>query len=288
MTPIRIANRLIIALIVSTGLLLLLLAAWAAEVIDDCSQLMHPRRPVPALDSAARNPNGEPSERLRTVVPVLAAGGLSIGPRTSAPLHAPRITSKDRSFSRHHRAGFAALLGMSVVVASNTYAAQFDLRALQPSSLFVQAGVGDQDTHAYVAGATWTWNWRRHISFLTASGYFEAGIGRWTTDEHGVNRSAWATQIGMTPVIRLQPSGRTDRWFAEIGVGANYIVPLYQTNYKRFSTEFNFGDHFGIGRQFGQYRQHELMLRMQHFSNAGIAHPNPGENFLQLRYSRKL
>jgi lipid A 3-O-deacylase len=228
------------------------------------------------------------SPQERTGASVLAAGALSIGRRTSAPLHAPRIASKDHSFSRHRRAAFAALLGMSLVVASTAYAAQFDLGALQPSSLFVQAGVGDQDTHAYVAGATWTWNWHRHISFLTASGYFEADIGRWTTDDHGVARSAWATQIGMTPVIRLQPSGRTDRWFAEIGVGANYIVPLYQTGHKRFSTEFNFGDHFGIGRQFGQHRQHELMLRMQHFSNAGIEHPNPGENFLQLRYSRKL
>ena len=32
--------------------------------------------------------------------------------------------------------------------------------------------------------------------------------------------------------------------------------------------------------------RHELALRLQHFSNAGIKHPNPGENFVQLRYAQ--
>ena len=122
---------------------------------------------------------------------------------------------------------------------------------------------------------------------MTVSGYFEADIGRWTTDDRGVSSSTWATQVGLTPVIRLQSSAAMSHWFAEVGVGANYILPLYRTGHKRFSTEFNFGDHFGVGRQFGERRQHELMLRVQHFSNAGIAHPNPGQNFVQLQYSRR-
>jgi lipid A 3-O-deacylase len=189
-------------------------------------------------------------------------------------------------FSRRRRSLFVAVLGMGFV-ATSSYAALFDLSALQPSTLFIQAGVGDQSTRAYVAGATWNWDWRRRYSAMAVSGYFEADLGRWTTDDRGVSSSTWATQIGVTPVIRLQPVGAANHWFAEIGVGANYIVPLYRTGHKRFSTEFNFGDHLGIGRQFGEYRQHELMVRAQHFSNAGIEHPNPGENFVQLRYSRR-
>jgi hypothetical protein len=39
-------------------------------------------------------------------------------------------------------------------LATSAYAAQFDLSTLRPSTLFVQAGVGDQSTRAYVAGAT--------------------------------------------------------------------------------------------------------------------------------------
>lgn len=167
-------------------------------------------------------------------------------------------------------------------------AAQFDLAALEPSTLFIQAGIGDQSTQAYMGGATWEGNWHKHYSFLAVSGYFEAAAGRWITREEGFSSSAWATQIGLTPVIRLQPSGFGHDWFAELGVGANYIIPLYKADHKRFSTEFNFGDHLAIGRQFGERRQHELALRVEHFSNAGIAHPNPGENFVQLRYAYRL
>jgi hypothetical protein len=43
-----------------------------------------------------------------------------------------------------------------------------------------------------------------------------------------------------------------------------------------------------VGRMFGAERQHELVLRLEHFSNAGIDHPNPGENFVQLRYAHRL
>ena len=36
---------------------------------------------------------------------------------------------------------------------------------------------------------------------------------------------------------------------------------------------------------FEGFAAHELALRVQHYSNAGIRHPNPGENFVQLRGS---
>jgi len=181
----------------------------------------------------------------------------------------------------------AALFGLRFTIAPAD-AAQFDFGALEPSTLFFQAAAGDQRTQSYVGGATWDWNWHKRYSFLTASGYFEAAGGRWTTRDRGVTSSTWATQVDVTPVIRLQPAARFSSWFAELGVGVNYIIPLYRTDHKRFSTEFNFGDHFAIGRQFGERRRHELALRMEHFSNAGIEHPNPGENFLQLRYAYRL
>ena len=154
-----------------------------------------------------------------------------------------------------------------------------------PSTAFVQAGIGDQSTRAYIGGFTWDWNWRHHYGFGTLSGYFDADFGRWTTDRNGVKGYAWMTQLGLTPVLRFRPTGAAADWFAEIGVGPNYILPLYRSGSKRFSSEFNFGDHVAIGRDFGGRGQHELALRAEHFSNAGISHPNPGENFVQLRYS---
>jgi hypothetical protein len=71
----------------------------------------------------------------------------------------------------------------------------------------------------------------------------------------------------------------------EGGVGITFTTTLYETERKRFSTSFNFGDHIAVGRNFGERREHEISLRIEHFSNAGIKHPNPGENFLQIRYS---
>jgi hypothetical protein len=183
------------------------------------------------------------------------------------------------------------MLGMCLIMslaAGRAQAGPPDGSSLRPSSLFIQAGAGDNDTRAFVAGATWDWPWGREFSHMKLSAYFEAGVGRWTTEDSGVSSWGWVTQIGVTPVLRLQPSGAANRWFGEVGVGANYIVPIYQSQDKRFSTQFNFGDHVSIGRQYGQRRQHELLLRLQHFSNAGIAHPNPGENFIQLRYARRL
>jgi len=75
--------------------------------------------------------------------------------------------------------------------------------------------------------------------------------------------------------------------FFEGGVGVTFTTNVYETDRKRFSTSFNFGDHLALGRNFGARREHELSLRFEHYSNAGIKHPNPGENFVQLRYLRR-
>jgi lipid A 3-O-deacylase len=157
--------------------------------------------------------------------------------------------------------------------------------ALEPSAVFAQIGVGDQQTRAYLLGADWDLPWRHQFQIGVLSGYFEGAFGRWTTrnDVHGRD-TAWPTQISVTPVLRIQPA-RLPRYFLEIGVGANYIVPVFNSGHKRFSTEFNFGDHAAIGRRFGTRHPTELAVRVEHFSNAGIDHPNPGENFIQLRYS---
>lgn len=152
----------------------------------------------------------------------------------------------------------------------------------------MQAGLGDDRTTAYLIGVTWGWNWRYRFPCGLITGYADADFGRWTTHRVESDRSAWATQIGVTPVIRVEMLGRLDRWFSEIGVGPNYIVPLFRTGHKRFSTEFNFGDHVAIGHMLGGRDRQELALRVQHFSNAGIGHPNPGENFVQMRYALRL
>jgi hypothetical protein len=159
-------------------------------------------------------------------------------------------------------------------------------RAWVPDSFFAQVGAAEKATSAYTVGATWNWNWSRQLRIGLVTGYTEATVGRWETEDPGAG-SNWFTQAGVTPVLRLFPPLGDHRWFAEIGIGANYISPIYRTEGKRFSTEFNFGDHAAFGRILGDRGQASVALRIQHFSNAGIDAPNPGENFAQLRYSHQ-
>lgn len=160
--------------------------------------------------------------------------------------------------------------------------AESPLNAPLVSSTFVQAGFA-RDARAYVVGASWDWRWRKPLRWGEATGYWESSIGQWRT-RHAPegDHSALVTQIGITPVLRWSPAGTTTGLFLELGIGANVLFPIYETDHKRFSTAFNFGDHLAVGHR---WQQHELSLRLQHFSNAGIKHPNPGENFVQLRYA---
>lgn len=155
----------------------------------------------------------------------------------------------------------------------------------KPSTVFLQSGAGDNQTSAHTLGATWSWNWSRHYRFGYVTGYTEAEIGRWNIENPAAGRADYATQIGVTPVLRLFPSALDGRWFSEIGIGANYIAPLFHTDGRRFSTQFNFGDHIAVGRVLDNEGRSTIALRIQHFSNGGIDSPNPGQNFGQLRFS---
>lgn len=188
--------------------------------------------------------------------------------------------------NRYKYAVVAALAsGLATTVLPLRALAAEPQKPLVPASVFIQAGFGDQRTNAYVVGATWYLPWHFDFSMGTVTAYVEASVGRWhTEDGKGGGTTAWPTQIGAAPVLRLYPAHAAN-WFAEISVGPNYIVPIFHSGEKRFSTEFNFGDHAAIGRRFGAS---EVSLRIEHFSNAGISHPNPGENFLQLRYAHRL
>jgi lipid A 3-O-deacylase len=155
------------------------------------------------------------------------------------------------------------------------------------TQVFVQVGAA-RDATATVIGATRRWDWQRDYSSGVLTGYWEASFGRWTNDmPAGATASAWITQIGVTPVLRWTFDDSRS-WFVEGGIGVNVIAPLYRSGERRFSTAFNFGDHVAIGYRFGATHAHELALRLQHFSNASIKRPNPGADFLQLRYSRAL
>ncbi len=158
-------------------------------------------------------------------------------------------------------------------------------QSLAPRGVFLQAGSGDNATDSVTAGATWRWNGQWALGTGALTGYWDASIGRWRVRHADAGDRSAFTQVGVTPVLRYRGDGGESRWFVEAGIGENVIGPVYRSEDHRFSTAFNFGDHLGVGVDAGERHQHEFTLRYEHFSNAGIKEPNPGENFVQLRYT---
>ena len=156
-----------------------------------------------------------------------------------------------------------------------------------PSAVFLQAGNAGH-TRQLTAGLRWDWARQWRLGPGRLSGSNEGSLSAWSYQDGDGRRTAWLGQLGVIPVFRYRPSDGGSPWFVEGGVGVTLTTTVYQTQHKRFSTRFNFGDHIAAGRNFGPARAHELALRIEHYSNAGIRRPNPGENFIQLRYAYRI
>lgn len=144
-----------------------------------------------------------------------------------------------------------------------------------------------QSTHQLAGGLDWDWQAQWALGGGRLSGYWEVSVSGWSYPTPDGRRTAWLGQVGVVPVLRYRPENGVSPWFYEIGIGATVTTTLYESERKRFSSNFNFGDHLAVGRSFGPQNRHELALRFEHFSNAGLKQPNPGENFIELRYTRR-
>jgi hypothetical protein len=155
------------------------------------------------------------------------------------------------------------------------------LAALKPGAFFAQLGIAHEVTTG-TAGVIW--NLRNGGLNERWSVYLEGSVSRWQTrggraTDHGV-----LTQLALVPVVRYRFDEGRSPWFVEGGIGATVSSSVYRNLDKHFSTAFNFGDHLGVGYAFGPARKDEIALHAEHFSNGGIKRPNPGQNFLELRY----
>ncbi len=168
-------------------------------------------------------------------------------------------------------------------VAAGLLAFQCAAADLRPGGLFVQLGQGDNSMQAASVGLVWPWAWQRTTAGGQLGGYTEAYVARWRAKEPGGR--ADFNHIGLVPMFRFRPDAGRSPWFVEAGIGLTYMDRIFSTQEKQFSTHFNFADVVGAGRSFGEGNRHELSLRLTHFSNAGIKHPNPGENIVRLRYA---
>ena len=154
---------------------------------------------------------------------------------------------------------------------------------LRPAGYFVQAGSGDGRVWSAAAGMTWPWAWKASLLGTEVGGLTEAYVSHWNAPSQRGRRGF--TQIGLVPIFRFRLEQGRSPWYAEAGVGVSAMDHHFVTRDKQFTTSFNFVDVVGVGRSFGTAHSQEIGLRLQHVSNAGIRAPNPGQNFLQLRYS---
>jgi len=152
-------------------------------------------------------------------------------------------------------------------------------------TLYVQAGLGERGTDSITVGGTLPWKtWTYSLWGAELRGHWDVYLSRWSF-RAAAGRSSSLMLLGVTPTLRLYPDDGRSAWFWEAGVGLTTTNHRYVTRHREFSTRFNFASHAGVGIHLGAQRQHEVVLRLQHLSNADIKHPNPGENFIQLRYA---
>lgn len=114
------------------------------------------------------------------------------------------------------------------------------------------------------------------------SGYWDGTLARWRGSAYlGVaSQHQNITVIGVTPMFRLRADDGKG-WFLEGGIGLHLLSELYDNDYRRLSTRYQFGDQIGVGYVFNN--GWEAGMTLSHFSNGGLKKPNDGINFLLIR-----
>ena len=188
---------------------------------------------------------------------------------------------KNCAFVPVRAAVFAGLLGLM-----GTAAFAFDDNATRGA--YFEGGHsahGEQgSTNTAAVGVTLPFSFHEHATGGPLSSYWDLYVSRWNANALDDGPRHYV-QIGAIYTWRYRFSQGQSPWFAEAGIGGTVMDHVYRTPDRSFSTAFQFTEVLGVGRSFGENGRHEVALRVQHVSNAGIKKPNPGENFLKLRYT---
>ena len=159
---------------------------------------------------------------------------------------------------------------------------------LRPDGVSVQAGPGSHGSRIAGVGVIWDWDFERMRRKAELTAHTELMVNHWDAREAGGSRQSF-TQLVVLPSLRMRLSRGASPWFIELGIGASWMDRLFVTPEKSFSTQWNFFDMMGVGHSLGgRDGGHEIGLRWVHVSNAGIKRPNPGQDFIQLRYVKRL
>lgn len=163
-------------------------------------------------------------------------------------------------------------------------AATLSCAACAADSASVEFGSGNKTDMTRIA---LQWQWERRwgkSSKMHLTGYWDLNLGYWRGQRYrGIEGQRQnLTVLGITPVFRLQQN-TLHGFYGEAGIGVNHLSGYYDNNDRQLSTQFQFGDHIGIGYVFRN--RLDLSYRFQHFSNGSIRRPNDGVNFSIIRLS---
>ena len=167
--------------------------------------------------------------------------------------------------------------------ASGFIAAPSRAADLLPKGAFVELAGADHSAYSTSVGLSWTGSSRHSWLGGEVTASTEAFATHWNAKGRA-GREAY-TELGFVPLARYRFSQGRSPWFIEGGIGVSLLDSELRTPHKQMSTAFNFYDVLAAGRSFGADMRHEISLRMTHLSNGGVKEPNPGENFLRLRYA---
>lgn len=152
---------------------------------------------------------------------------------------------------------------------------------------YAQGAMAENEAYAASLGVTLPWRqWTYAMGWGQVTGHWDLFVSQWSSRLSSDERQH-SYVFGVLPTLRWRGDHGQSAWFAQAGTGLTLATERYQSHYKRFSTRYNFATHLALGANFGSQREHEVMLRLEHYSNAGLEKPNPGENFLQLRYAHR-
>lgn len=193
-----------------------------------------------------------------------------------------KIASYGFALPCHGKKRLATVL---LAVASLAHGADFS-----PDGVSFEAGSGNKTDMARL-GVAWKWDkvWYQTGDWQLTN-FWELSIGRWkgkafpTINGQAGHNTQELTDIGFTPVFRFAKTDALGLYY-EIAVGAHYLSEIYDTNTRKFSTKFQFGDHIGIGYvwKLQDNSAIDAAIHFQHLSNGSIKQPNPGVNFLQAK-----
>jgi hypothetical protein len=155
----------------------------------------------------------------------------------------------------------------------------------KPDAVEAIAGPGKDGAGQVAAGLIWEWDTHRQRRALV-TGQTELIASYWHANAvGGGSQGLW--NVALVPVLRMELDRGRSPWVLELGIGVSWLSRQYKTPDKTFSSTWNFYDVIGAAYRFGREEEHEIGARFTHISNAGLKLPNPGEDFLLLRYSRK-